>query len=1139
MTTATTDAPDRERLLDDLVVAYLEAVEDGAAPDRGQWLARYADMAGELEELFADLDKVMGWTAPLRDAVTPPVSGTRPAAPPPRSRPCLRVVGDYELLEEIARGGMGVVYRARQTSLQRTVAVKMVLAGAAASPADLKRLRAEAEAAALLDHPNIVPIYEVGEEDGRPYFSMKLIEGGTLQQHLGRFAASPREAARLVATVARAVHHAHQRGVLHRDLKPANSRRAPAATGGRAPPGGPPPPGGARPPFAGYEPHVSDFGLAKRVEGASSLTQPGAVVGTPSYMAPEQARGQRGLTTAADVYALGAVLYAVLTGRPPFQGATPLETLLALLEQDPPQPRAVNPAVDRDLETICLKCLEKDPRRRYGSAEALADDLDRWLRGEPIRARPCGPVRRLVKWARRRPAVAALAAALVLAGAGLAAGGVHYLDQRARALEKELDDRRRADGLRDEVRRLLLRAQEALTGGDLPDAQRHLAAAAGRVAAEPALADLAEPIRRLRVEADRRAVLRADRRKAADKLRQFQRLRDDALFHGAQFTGVDLPANLRATRGAATEALALFGAAPGSPRPVLDAALTEAEKRAAADGCYELLVLLAEVVARDDPKQGPRQALAVLDRAVRLGPPTRAYHERRARYLKQAGDATGASAEADRAKALQPSRALDHFLLGEDLRRRGEAGAAARAFEVALGAQPDHFWARYFLAVCSLESNPRLAKECLTTCAGQRPDLVWVYLLRAIAHDKLNEPEAAEADFRRAEAKADDEARYALLVNRGSLRSRQGDRVADGLDDLRRAVALRPGKYQAHANLANLHEKQERFDDALAHLDRAVGAASALHRAGELEAATLARLHHDRARVRWKREDFDAALRDFDEAIRLHARPQDHVERGRLLHVRKRYDEAVAAFDAALAGPTPAVPPAHPDYQAHVAACRWRAEALLRLAEAETSPAARRRHYEQALRSLDAYRARGGRRLADVHQARGLIRAALGDRPAAVDEYTQALALKPDALTYACRGWVHLASDAVELASRDFEEAIRLDRASGDAHNGRGYVRLRRGQLAEAVREAREAVRLGPPSPRLLWHAARVCALAAGRAGPVAEEYRGHALRLLRAALDAVPAGERRGFWQANVLHEAAFESIRRTPAFARLAPDL
>src|SRR6266436_1764375 len=304
-------------------------------------------------------------------------------------------LGDYELLEEIGRGGQGVAFRARQKSLNRTVALKVISLGHWASKADLKRFRREALAAASLDHPSIVPIYEVGERDGSCYFSMKFVEGGQLDE-LAKGEAMPiRRVVELIAKVARTVHYAHEHGILHRDLKPGNILLDKKG-----------------------EPHLTDFGLARLVESESTVTQTLDVLGTPSYMAPEQALGNKAaVSSATDVYGLGAVLYQLLTGHPPFAGGTTYETIKLLEDTEPKQPRLLNPKIDRDLSTICLKCLEKDPKRRYSSALALAEDLERWVRHEPIQARHTGVFARGGKWVRRNPTSALLVASLV----GLAA----------------------------------------------------------------------------------------------------------------------------------------------------------------------------------------------------------------------------------------------------------------------------------------------------------------------------------------------------------------------------------------------------------------------------------------------------------------------------------------------------------------------------------------------------------------------------------------------------------------------------------------------------------------------------------------------------------------------------------------------
>ena len=342
--------------------------------------------------------------APPPDDSAPPPGDTMgsslPSAVPPPTPPVLPVVPGYEVLEELGRGGMGVVYKARHLKLGRVVALKMILAGDFAGPEEVARLRKEAEALGRLQHPNIVQIFEVGEAAGRPFCALEYVEGGALDRKLAGAPQPPREAAALVETLARAVHAAHQRRVVHRDIKPANILLTADGT-----------------------PKITDFGLAKRLD-EEGRTATGAVMGTPSYMAPEQARGRAGeVGPAADIYALGAVLYQLLTGRPPFRAETPLDTMLQVLTHDPPPPRQLRPDVPRDLETVCLTCLHKDPRRRYATAGALADDLRRFLERRPVLVRRVGAVERLALWAQRRPAAAAAAGLLVLAVARGAGGG--------------------------------------------------------------------------------------------------------------------------------------------------------------------------------------------------------------------------------------------------------------------------------------------------------------------------------------------------------------------------------------------------------------------------------------------------------------------------------------------------------------------------------------------------------------------------------------------------------------------------------------------------------------------------------------------------------------------------------------------
>jgi tetratricopeptide (TPR) repeat protein len=389
------------------------------------------------------------WGATPAGAADEPTreGGDKPAALNLPRGETVRYFGDYAIQEELGRGGMGIVYRAIQVSLKRPVALKMIKAGVLADAAELRRFRNEAEAVAMLDHPGIVPVFEVGEHEGQSYFSMKLVEGGNLADRLATMVDKPRAAAILLAETAEAVHHAHMRGILHRDLKPENIMVD-----------------------AEGQSHITDFGLAKRVEGGLEITASGAIMGTPAYMSPEQANGRRGtITTATDVYGLGAILYALLTGKAPFLGDGLVDMLDAVRTRTPEPPRTLNARTPRDLETICLKCLEKDPRRRYASAQALADDVHAWLDARPISARRVGGGEHAWLWCKRKPVVAGLAASVLLAvvvGTGaviavqtrsnrllsgknddLRASNAELDQQRLRALAAEGETKKRADEL--------------------------------------------------------------------------------------------------------------------------------------------------------------------------------------------------------------------------------------------------------------------------------------------------------------------------------------------------------------------------------------------------------------------------------------------------------------------------------------------------------------------------------------------------------------------------------------------------------------------------------------------------------------------------------------------------------------------
>jgi serine/threonine protein kinase len=396
-----------EERLHEAIASFEQAVDANLNPDPGAWLARYPDVADRLRKYFANQAGIKRLAEPLLPPS--PVSGLP------------RPFGAYELLEEIGRGGMGVVYKARQVGLNRLVAVKMILGGSHVREDALGRFRVEGKAIARLHHPNVVQIYEVGDLNGCPYFSLEFVDGSSLARKLAGEPQAPRYAAAVVQAIARGIQASHDRGIVHRDLKPHNVLLTAAGT-----------------------PKVTDFGLAKQLDDDLCQTRTGAVMGTPPYMAPEQAAGRtKEIGPSTDVYGLGAILYELLTGRPPFRGTSVSETLEQVMKNEAVPPRRLQPKVPRDLETICLKCLQKEPKQRYLTAGALADDLRRFLAGEPIQARPVGQGERLWRWCRRNPALAAaLTVAAALLVSGTAVSGYFAVNEAAQAesARKEKED---------------------------------------------------------------------------------------------------------------------------------------------------------------------------------------------------------------------------------------------------------------------------------------------------------------------------------------------------------------------------------------------------------------------------------------------------------------------------------------------------------------------------------------------------------------------------------------------------------------------------------------------------------------------------------------------------------------------------
>jgi serine/threonine protein kinase/tetratricopeptide (TPR) repeat protein len=1010
-------------------------------------------------------------------------------------------VSGFKILGELGRGAMGVVYKARQIRLNRDVALKMILAGDHASADVHERFHAEAETIARLKHPNIVQIYGIGDCDGRPYVELELVEGGSLAARLDGTPWPPRTAAPLIENIARAVAEAHRLGIVHRDLKPGNILMTTEGA-----------------------PKVSDFGLAKSLEGDARLTRTESILGSPSYMAPEQAGGRaKDVGPAADVYALGGCLYELLTGRPPFVGPTILATLEMVKNADPVSPRRLQPNLARDLETICLKCLEKEPQRRYESADALADDLASYLNHSPIKARPTPQWERTVKWIRRRPTTAALVGVSTLAVLSALGGLQAY---RADHLRQEEIVRQRIARVRGQSEQFVLIGKEAVRRQDWEAARNQFSSAMALIRSEPRLSDSLAEVKPLLSESNQRISELRDREISRARLSSFQGLYDEAVFHESNYTGLDSQANLQAGRSAARRALAIFGLEQATEDdPFLDPAhFDPAEREAITSSCYELTLILAGAVSQplagEDPLAQAREALRVLDGIERLRPPTPPVFLRRASYLERLGESDAAARERQRAETASVSNAasIDDFLSGEDALRKGDLDRAIRSFQRALMSRPDHFWAQYLLAVCQLQAHrPSEAQASLIACQSRRPGFVWTYLLKGFAEGEMREFDLAEADFQRAtDLGLNDQARYVMLVNRGVMRIRRGRNQA-ATEDLAAAIALKPSQFQAYINLAQAFENLEHWDKAQAALDQAIE-----------QAPGQAVLHRARGQLHKLRSRSEQALQDLGQAIALAPADDpslvsDLLERGLIFQQTGRFEEAMAACDQALV-----LRPERVDVQ------RLRGSLLLGL-----------KRFPEAVAAFDICLARGTPSPA-LYEARGMALTWSGSYARAVSDLTMALRTgRPTPSLLATRGWAYLFSGAPGPAVLDFDEVMRKDPSNSHALGGRALAQIQLRKPGEAVKDARASVRLSPRDPRQLYSAARILCQAAvcvesdpKRADggwAASERYRTEALELLTVAIDLTPEKGRARFLDGVVRPDSALDPIRRTPRFISL----
>jgi eukaryotic-like serine/threonine-protein kinase len=1028
-------------------------------------------------------------------------------------------IGRFLIRQQLGEGAFGVVYLAYDPHLDREVALKVAKATQLATPQRIERFLREAKSAAHLRHPHIVPLFETGRDGPAYYIASAFIHGEALGKVIATKRLDVRVAAQLVRTLAEALAYAHGEGIVHRDIKPANIMLDDKG-----------------------EPILMDFGLAARQTELSGeeerLTQVGTVMGTPLYMAPEQAAGDLDrIGPASDQYSLGCTLYELLAGQTPFAGPHHV-VLLNHMHVEPPSPRKYVPRLPRDLETICLKCLQKDPARRYAGCQELADDLGRYLRGELILARRASLLERGWKWARRHPTAAALLLVFVLGLLGyvwvIQAFNAQLLDAVAvaRAEVSRLNEEQHLAKLSRETTDSLAQARVALDIQDWKTAQHYLKQAVHRAGGQELdgpLAELHQDAERLLAEVNRRLA-------AEDRLKQFRALHEEALYAGTLPTGVeDLAENIEATRAAAGKALKLFAVTQDSKgAPGFPLGLTPAEHQEITEACYEMALVLAEAEAQPLPDQKAPQrrqraehGLGWLARAASLQAELpQSYWLRQARYLFQAGEAEASQAASEKANLRKPETVFDFFLLADEEYRRGNFERARAGFVEVLQRRPNHFWAQYYLALCALQrQQPAEARAYLNACLGQRSDQgsrPVLHLLRGQAHAALKDYQAAEEDYRTAlEApRITLLARYGILVNRGFMRFQRGQ-PDKAVEDFQAACQSLPrNNFQAQLNLARLHEDQKRLGPALDHLEKAIQ-----------QQPRRAMLFQVRAQLLRKQEKLPEALKDFDRALTLYAASSANsldeagcwVEKAAILNVLERYSEAVTACDRALKLRGDAL-----------TAYRIRAEALLGL-----------KRYDEAVKAFDKAMPAGKEHSADLYRARGLARAKLGQYPGAIGDLSQALEKQPRlADLYAERGWVLLVCNAVRPALNDFSQAVEHGGGS-DAHSGRGYARVILGEVAEAVADAEAALQDPRPTARLLYNVARIYAQAAARTEPkpsalprtanLQAEYQDRALGTLQKALDRVPRDQQTAFWRDFVQEDPALKPLRGLPAFTRL----
>lgn len=1102
-----------------------------------------------------------GATIQFSPSTMPQVDATIGFAPAASDRPAGGSTGKsvpflrgYEILGELGRGGMGVVYKARQTKLSRLVAVKMVLAGGHAGPEQLARFQTEAMAVASLQHPNIVQIYEVGESDGLPYFTLEFVDGGPLDKVLGGKPQIPEFAARLMETLAHAMDYAHKHGVLHRDLKPANVLLT-----------------------AGGDPKITDFGLAKKLEGDSSQTKSGALMGTPSYMAPEQARGElKELTVLADVHSLGAMLYEMLTGRPPFLGATPVETIMQVINQEPVPPSRLIPKLPRDIETICLKCLQKEPHKRYASGEALAEDLRRFRAGEPIQARPVSAPERLWRWCRRNPRMAGLSAAvlvlLVTASTALA------ISSGQMAREREMVNLARV-----EAKNRLERGKQEVARSNFGRAHDLLSTSLPLVDTSPHLVQVRDEIHLLR---DQVALYR-----------EFKELLDNARYFGL----FGPKSTLKESQNYCQKVIELYDqidqktgkASCGMPP------LNAPQQQLLKEEFFEAFLVSAQVeweMVAQNPDLKVQQAAAKkgvewLDRAEKIDPSTWILHYRRSALLTKLGDAQRAAADAKKMTEMRPTSPLDRFWFGLALHMEADAmkdkdseGAkqryqrAIQEFSAVVRSRPDHFWAYFDGAACQYSlGNFADAAIGFTMCIQVRPEVPWPYFNRGTILAQQNQFEAAIEDMTYTLQHNPD---FADALDSRGLAYSGLNKTDLALADFEHALKIDPNLVSVYIHRAEVYRKLNRQPEAFAEYERAIkidpkkpllyNARGAAYLAlldyakAREDFATLVALQPTEAQnyrthgvVSLRLHDLPAAHADWDMLAKLMPASEEPKYYSAVTYkAQRKYDEALQALGEAIQ-----IKPADSKLYLSRAQINHQlgnlpealADQALVLTKIKDVRGEVLNDYGDLLRTMGNFSEAAAAyqqsiqmlpKQTDAYVGLALVHILQGKPDDAEPVFGQLMAANPDSFrAYLRRAEFQRSRGKWDEALADCDRAAQLDPKSPLAALVRASIRAARGEFREGIADAEKVLQAASPDGQLHASAASVFSLASQTAeksgdSELARQYADRAASLLAETME-------KGFLDLNFqafnrfLVDPALAPIRQHPKVLELLPVL